>query len=186
MTYKITFSFGKNWKRFQTTINEETIQNARVHLVNWLGTDYIRGKSVIDIGSGSGLSSLAFFLEGAKWIVSFDYDQHSVEATKKLWYKKKKPDNWNIFQASVLTEDLVIKTGKFDIVYSWGVLHHTGKMWDALENTIKFMAEGAVLWISIYQNVETYEKDLALKIKYNKASFFKKQLMILKEINKIK
>jgi 2-polyprenyl-3-methyl-5-hydroxy-6-metoxy-1,4-benzoquinol methylase len=66
---------------------------------------------------------------GAK-VYSFDFDSNSVECTQILKNKYHIENNsWRVDEGSVLDLDYLTKLGKFDIVYSWGVLHHTGKMW---------------------------------------------------------
>jgi hypothetical protein len=62
---------------------------------------------------------------------SFDYDPHSVAATTKLRTSTNSPPQWKVEHGSILDKNYVRSLGQFDIVYSWGVLHHTGAMWDA-------------------------------------------------------
>ncbi len=89
-------------------------------------------KTFLDIGSGSGLSSLAAIRLGAK-VTSFDYDVESVNTSNRL-KEKFGIKNWEIMQGSVLNKTFLNSLGKFDIVYSWGVLHHTGNMLESFSN----------------------------------------------------
>ena len=86
----------------------------------------------LDVGCGSGLHSPAALTAGAKRIVSFDLDSDSVETSRRLWELVGKPKNWVICQGSILDHEFVTTLEPADIVYSWGVLHHTGDMWTAL------------------------------------------------------
>lgn len=176
---KISFSFGENWKDFIKYISEEQIDAATKDILEWLGQEIIKNKKVIDIGSGSGINSLVFFKLGAEKVLSFDFDPHSVEATSLLWGAAGKPPNWNVFQGSILDKELIHQLGKFDIVYSWGVLHHTGEMWNAIASAASLVNEGGYFWITIYAKGPNYEKHLKLKRKYNAASHFKKRVMEL-------
>jgi 2-polyprenyl-6-hydroxyphenyl methylase/3-demethylubiquinone-9 3-methyltransferase len=154
MKEKITFSFGKNWQSFLKSVDEERIKNAELSLTTFLMLDNLKGKSFLDIGCGSGLFSYAAFNLGAKKIVSFDIDPFSVECCKYLHKKANKPKNWEIYEGSILDKNFITRLGKFDIVYAWGVLHHTGKMWKAIENSANLVNKGGYLYMAIYNKVK--------------------------------
>ncbi len=179
---EITFSFGENWQSYLETVSEKEIESSKKDILNWLSPDNIQGKRVIDIGSGSGVHSLSFYLLKVNSLYSLDYDQNSVDATKTLWEKSNQPDNWTVTQGSILDKELVHTLGTFDIVYSWGVLHHTGSMWEAIENAASLVKPGGLFWISLYTKGSRYTKDLNLKKKYNRSSAWGKRLMVWKSI----
>lgn len=179
---QVTFSFGKNWRSFIQTVSEETFRVASEDIDTWLNMDFVKDKTVVDIGCGSGIHSLAFWTKGAKEILSFDVDPHSVAATEELWRKAGNPSNWKILTGSILDQDLVGRLGKFDIVYSWGVLHHTGAMWEALENASTLVRRGGTFWVALYKKGPNYKKHLDTKIKYNATSDLGKRLMVARII----
>jgi SAM-dependent methyltransferase len=184
----ITFSFGENWQSYQQTISEGMLQSAQNDIIAWLGENTIRGKTVLDIGCGSGIHSLSFYRLGAKKIISFDYDPKSTAATQGLWRKANSPEIWEVLQGSILDKDFInpFHSGDgFDIVYAWGVLHHTGAMWQAIENSCKLVKRGGLYWIALYVKGPNYQQDLALKRKYNAASVLGKRLMIAQHIAKL-
>jgi 2-polyprenyl-3-methyl-5-hydroxy-6-metoxy-1,4-benzoquinol methylase len=147
------FQFGQNWRAFHTVLDEERIQIAEQSLQELLGCTHLHNKTFLDVGSGSGLSSLAARKLGAT-VCSLDFDPHSVACTCELRSRYFPQDTaWTIYEASVLDNDFLRSLGKFDIVYSWGVLHHTGHMWDALENVSQRMRHNGVLCLAIYNDV---------------------------------
>lgn len=173
------FAFGENWVRFLSTLNEESIGKAEESLRRMLGVDRLDNIRFLDAGCGSGLFSLAARRLGAI-VYSFDYDPHSVSCTQQLkrcYY----PDDveWQIEQASVLDRDFLAQLDQFDIVYSWGVLHHTGDMWQALENVVPRVASGGRLFIAIY-NDQGYISKRWWRIKrlYNKWPWLRPPLLV--------
>jgi 2-polyprenyl-3-methyl-5-hydroxy-6-metoxy-1,4-benzoquinol methylase len=146
------FEFGKNWQSFLQTVDEAKIADAERSLSKMLGVPSLEGKTFLDIGSGSGLFSLAARRLGAK-VHSFDFDPNSVACTQEL-RRRYFPDDrqWTVEQGSALDRDFLAKLGKFDVVYSWGVLHHTGQMWRALENAGLMVAPNGLLFIAIYND----------------------------------
>ena len=146
------FRFGRNWARFLKRLNLARIVEAEDNLKEFLGEGTLAGKTFLDIGSGSGLSSLAACRLGAR-VTSFDFDSHSVACTEELRRRYFPGDrSWTIQQGSVLDQQYLAGLGQFDIVYSWGVLHHTGAMWQAMENVKPLVAPGGLLFIAIYND----------------------------------
>lgn len=146
------FAFGRNWKSFLATLDEHRIDEARHRLCESLGRSELRGIRALDIGSGSGLSSLVMHKLGAD-VVAFDYDTDSVACTQEL-HRRYAPNerNWEIAQGSALDPDFMKGLGQFDLVYSWGVLHHTGAMWPAIELAAARVALRGTLLLALYND----------------------------------
>jgi 2-polyprenyl-3-methyl-5-hydroxy-6-metoxy-1,4-benzoquinol methylase len=146
------FRFGRNWARFLKRLNLARVIKAEDNLKEFLGEGTLAGKTFLDVGSGSGLSSLAARRLGAT-VASFDFDSQSVACTEELRRRYLPGDSsWSIEQGSVLDRQYLAGLGQFDIVYSWGVLHHTGAMWQAMENVKPLVKPGGLLFIAIYND----------------------------------
>jgi 2-polyprenyl-6-hydroxyphenyl methylase/3-demethylubiquinone-9 3-methyltransferase len=165
------FAFGRNWARFLTGLDDARIQQAEQSLCNMLAVSDLRDKRFLDAGSGSGLFSLAARRLGAT-VVSFDYDPQSVACTNELKRRYFPGDTgWTVAQGSVLDKEYLATLGTFDIVYSWGVLHHTGRMYEAIANVTACVAADGRLFIAIYNDqgwISRYWS--AVKRLYNKGA----------------
>jgi len=180
MVQKKRFEFGKNWEGFLKVLDEARILEAERSLKEKLEIEDLTDKRFLDIGSGSGLFSLAARRLGAK-VRSFDYDPTCVACTQELKRLYCSDDEgWTIEQGDVLDATYLSTLGKYDIVYSWGVLHHTGNMWMALENVIPLLGEEGKLFISIY-NDQGILSQLWRKMKklYNRSSAPIRVILIL-------
>lgn len=146
------FEFGDNWSRFLLAFDDERIAEAEAALRDWLDAPHLRGKTFLDVGSGSGLFSLAARRLGAN-VRSFDCDPGSVACTSQLRHRFYGEDpNWIVERGDVLDRSWLAMLGRYDVVYSWGVLHHTGDLWRALENVAPLVAESGRLWVAIYND----------------------------------
>ncbi len=149
------FEFGQNWGRFLALLNEKRIVEAESSLKQMLERADLTGQRFLDIGSGSGLFSLAARRLGAR-VYSLDYDPQSVACTAELKRRYFADDPaWTVNEGSALDTDYIRSLGEFDVVYSWGVLHHTGQMWLALDNARLPVAPGGKLFVAIYNDTGT-------------------------------
>jgi 2-polyprenyl-6-hydroxyphenyl methylase/3-demethylubiquinone-9 3-methyltransferase len=152
------FTFGENWRDFLGTVDDKRIEVATESLKSMLGVQTLQGRRFIDIGSGSGLFSLAAHRLGAD-VTSFDYDPSSLGCTLEMRDRyAKDSDRWRIMHGSVLDPDFLASLGTFDVVYSWGVLHHTGQMWNAIRNVLPMVKSSGLLFIAIYNDQGVWSK----------------------------
>lgn len=161
------FSFGYNWLDYvNRCLNESIIAKHQADLLDVLMAAKldIRGKTVLDIGCGSGLSSLAFSRLGASEILSVDVDPFSVAATEltKSKFAGGAKVDWAVCKKSVFEGGF----GLFDLVYSWGVLHHTGDMWSAIDIAAKSVRAGGHFYVALYRSGPSYSKHLEQKFMF--------------------
>lgn len=162
----VRFPFGKNWRSYARLVDDQRVRAAERSLSDLFGS--ISGQSFLDIGSGSGLFSLAARRLGAD-VVSFDYDSDSVRCTEEIRDRYRPEDGeWQIIQGSVLDRDFMESLGQFELVYCYGVLHHTGQMWEALHLASQRIAPGGRLFVALYNDQGRFSKYWrAIKRAYN-------------------
>jgi len=146
------FAFGANWKNFIRHLDEARMAEARGSLKHMLQRESLADLRFLDIGCGSGLFSLAARQLGAR-VHSFDFDPDSVECARLLKARFFPEDrDWRIERGSALDAGFIDTLGEFDVVYAWGVLHHTGDLWRALGNAAGRVAPGGALFIALYND----------------------------------
>lgn len=163
------FAFGENWTRFLRSVDERRVVEAEASLREYLGVERLEGRRFLDVGCGSGLFSLAARRLGAS-VRSFDYDHDSVACTLALRGQFRPDDTgWTIEQGSVLDEGFLRSLGTHDVVYAWGVLHHTGDLRRAMTNVAACVDTGGSLFVAIYNDQGVWSR-VWLKVKrlYNR------------------
>lgn len=144
------FEFGKNWQSYASTIGDAEIEEATAGLRRILRVDSLEGKSFVDIGCGSGIHTLAALRMGAARVVAVDIDADSVATTKGVLARHAPGSDADVRLASVFDLNLSEHSG-FDVVYSWGVLHHTGRMHDAMHRSAALVRSGGLFAFALYR-----------------------------------
>jgi SAM-dependent methyltransferase len=155
------FEFGKNWKSFSdSALTTERVDRARLDFHNLMQGVPLSGKTFLDIGFGQGLA-LCLARECGAFAYGNDIDPKCVEALNSTvrFFPELDPNSIPLVVGSILDDTVaeelrqippVQDAGGFDLVHSWGVLHHTGAMKRAIEQAASFVRPGGHLIIAIY------------------------------------
>jgi 2-polyprenyl-6-hydroxyphenyl methylase/3-demethylubiquinone-9 3-methyltransferase len=143
------FAFGENWRAYAEKIDERTIQEAINGLRRLVG-GHIAGKRFLDIGCGSGLHALAALRLGAVEVYGVDVDSDSVATAQRVLAQYAPAGSWLVEQRSVF-DITTVQVDRFDVVYSWGVLHHTGDMRLAIRRAAELVAPDGLLVLAVYR-----------------------------------
>ena len=144
----LRFEFGKNWASFAAALNEERIAEAERRLLSLVDRDRLNGARFLDIGCGSGIHALAALRLGVANLSAIDLDLDSVRTTQAVLERWWSGANYQVERKSVF--ELEGAPPQFDIVYSWGVLHHTGEMVRAIRVAASAVKPGGTLAIALY------------------------------------
>jgi 2-polyprenyl-3-methyl-5-hydroxy-6-metoxy-1,4-benzoquinol methylase len=103
-----------------------------------------RGSKILDAGCGTG--ELSCFLSGYGAVVGMDFSKNAIKLANALKERLK------IKNVSFVAGDITgtSRRGKYDYVFSIGVLHHIPKVDEAVESLKSCMAEGGFLVVSVY------------------------------------
>lgn len=176
---KRMFKFGENWASFSRQLDEDRIEDAMRSLISLFGEETLKGRSFIDIGCGSGLFSIAAARLGCSPVLGIDVDPVSVLVSQEnacRWLDDTAGVSFE--QISILDEECVRELSRFDLVYSWGVLHHTGSMQEAIQNAASLVKPGGRFMIAIYNRHWSSGGWWAVKRLYNHAGRFGQSLLI--------
>lgn len=174
------FDFGRNWQAFSNDkMDAQRLQRAQESLQALLQQHDLEGASLLDVGCGSGLFSIAARTIGAQRVVGVDINPRCIEVATDNVARLAVRDGLSFCVASALDQGSLAPLGRFDIVYAWGSLHHTGALWNAIRTVAQSVAPGGTLVLAIYNKHVTSRAWLAIKRVYNHLPRFGQRLMAL-------
>ncbi len=176
------FAFGRNWQSFsRSALTLEKINQAKEDFLKLVCDIDFKGKTFLDIGFGQGLTLMIAQNIGAQ-PVGLDIDRDNISAldsTAKFFHTQELPKT---IIGSIL-DDAVVSTLQgykgFDIVHSWGVLHHTGDMAKAVQNAAAMVKSNGFFILAIYNKHWTSPLWLFIKWLYNVLPAFLQRISIL-------
>lgn len=152
LSFNMQFDFGQNWKEFsEKSLSREKIGQAREHFRALMNGVDLNGKSFLDIGFGQGLSLLIAHQEGAR-VTGLDINPKCADVVRRNQQAVGVSAEIETHVGSILNEEDLskIQGRQFDVVHSWGVLHHTGDMETAISNACRFVKPKGFLVLAIY------------------------------------
>ena len=154
------FDFGRNWKEFSgRALTPERVEQAHEDFQRLTGGLPISGQTFLDIGFGQGLSLMIAAASGAR-AVGLDINPLCAEVldSNRRYFPELKDTPIPAHVGSILDPAVVEKIRHaapdghpgYDVVHSWGVLHHTGDMWQALDRAASLVRPGGILIVALY------------------------------------
>lgn len=144
----LRFAFGANWQDYSALIGQDQIMAAVARLDTLVGSANIDRRSFLDIGCGSGLHTLAALRLGADRVEAIDYDQLSVATATSVLARFWDGAHYRVVRGDIL--DPALSVDPAEVVYSWGVLHHTGNMQEAIRAAARLVVPGGLLVLALY------------------------------------
>jgi 2-polyprenyl-3-methyl-5-hydroxy-6-metoxy-1,4-benzoquinol methylase len=170
------FDFGANWADFSANAaSRERAEQARAQFMRLMQGVELQGRTFLDIGFGQGFSLLSAQSMGAR-VVGCDINPkcHEVIERNRALFPGLEAAAIPLQVGSILDANVVSalrrmpESGEagFDIVHSWGVLHHTGDMRLALANAVSLVRPGGIFVAAIYNRHWSSLPWLAIKAAY--------------------
>lgn len=114
-----------------------------------LPREYFRGKTVLDVGCGSGRWTYAMASLGAR-VVAVDFSEAAVQITSEVTERMDGgAGEVTVIQASLF--HLPFESAQFDFVVSWGVLHHTYDTAAAFRRIAPLVRPGGLFYVMVYE-----------------------------------
>jgi SAM-dependent methyltransferase len=146
------------------------------HIPLFADFDKWRGKKVLEIGCGIGTDTINFARAGAE-VTAVDLSVKSIELAKKRAEIFGFSDQINFFEANAERLSEFVEPQKFDLIYSFGVIHHSPhpeKIIDQIKTN--FVGKNSTLKLMVYYRYSW--KVLWILLTYGKGKFWKLDEMI--------
>ncbi len=129
-----------------------------------------RGKKVLEIGCGIGTDTINFARHGAT-VTAIDLSEKSLEIACRRAEVLGFQDRIRFFRANAEELRSYVPSEKFDLVYSFGVIHHTPHPGRVLDQLLHFVHAGSTVKIMVYHRWSW--KVLWILLFYGKGRFWK-------------
>ena len=105
---------------------------------------WFAGKQVLDAGCGNGRWIEGFLRLGSE-VTAIDVSEAALRHVRRVY-----GDRIRVLRGSILEADSLLAGQEFDLVFSWGVLHHTENAADAMKTLARLVKQDGFLYLYLY------------------------------------
>lgn len=141
--------FDYQWANLAVDYSKEDIERHKALVLEYtkLPEVWFKGKNVIDVGCGGGRFTCALGMLGSN-VTATDQSEHALRVTQGLWSNTFRYIGKNLskYRADILYP----MSGEYDLVWCFGVVHHTGDTFGAIWNLMQIVKPGGYLFLMVY------------------------------------
>jgi len=182
------FDFGRNWTHYSASaLTTSRVKFAREAFCELTSGIELESRSFLDVGFGQGLAALCAADAGAT-VYCLDVNPRCAEALEltSQYFLPEAKEQLTLILGSILSEADVralreksgSDSGGYDVVHSWGVLHHTGDLQQAFANCADLVKPGGHLITAIYNRHWSSPLWERIKRLYCRLPFLGQKMMI--------
>ena len=186
-------AFGFQWSELQegeAMLSDKWFKENVTNIISereiLLKEEWFKGKDVIDCGSGGGRWSYGLAKMGAN-VTAVDINTSAIEATKEVLKDINVQKNFILTPLEQLGANLPAGK-KYDLAWSWGVLHHCSGFNEAFRQVMDCVKEGGFIYLYLYgRESVSYNDDINLfknRVIYNTlGSWEEKERFLIEKAN---
>ncbi len=140
------------------------------HIPRFAQFDRWAGKRVLEIGCGIGTDTIRFARAGAR-VTAVDLSDASLDVARERAKVFGLEDRITFYQADVERLSEAVPVEEYDLVYSFGVIHHTPHPQEAVRAIRRYMGAQSVLKVMVYHRY-SYKVGWILA-RFGKGAFWK-------------
>lgn len=141
------------------------------HLVTFADFPSVKGKKVLEIGCGIGTATIQFARAGASKVVAVDLSEKSLELAKKRAEIYGFSDIIQFYHGNAEELSSIIPKESFDLIFSFGVIHHTPFPGKILKEMAAYTDSNSVVKVMVYYRFSW--KSFWIFLKYGQFRFWK-------------
>jgi 2-polyprenyl-3-methyl-5-hydroxy-6-metoxy-1,4-benzoquinol methylase len=145
------------------------------HIPRFAEFERWRGKKVLEIGCGIGTDTINFARHGA-YVTAVDLSDKSLEVARRRASVYELLDRIKFYQGNSEELSRFLPVERYDLVYSFGVIHHTPHPGAVLDELRKYVGPDSTLKVMVY-NRRSW-KVLGIVLGYGKGQFWRREELV--------